>query len=421
MNRIIVSMAACNNSRDNFLSVNKISSLADVQYCKNLRELYVRKNEIKNLNEVCYLKNLPHLKALWLGENPCSVSDNLYRMTVIKNLPSLEKLDDIKIEPEERQDAMKKGRDLIHPEDSDYENSSPTRSPVRVSRSPPVSGRSSDQDYEDSESRKSYSPEYDQVPYGSTTESKYSQGSDRYENKNSYKTTRRPSEIYSDQHFDNGVGNENLVNEKQTDTQCTTFLNRCNSDTSVVLKKEKSLTECNMRITHHNSTNQEDYEGDCATESKVAGAYRATLTALLVPFAISLPFPNSKLYLMCESNPGDLLKEAYCYCSPNQYDRRSQVNISRSRERGEGTRCSSSDGSGRASPQKGQERAYRQFDNYRIDAERYAKASPYPPRRPVTRNSNLLSAALCLIKELDYPSLEVVAIAVRCRMDEFDD
>lgn len=54
-------------------------------------------------------------------------------MTVIKNLPSLEKLDDIKIEPEERQDAMKKGRDLIHPEDSDYENSSPTRSPVRVS------------------------------------------------------------------------------------------------------------------------------------------------------------------------------------------------------------------------------------------------------------------------------------------------
>ncbi|KAK6619997.1 hypothetical protein RUM44_006397 [Polyplax serrata] len=374
-------MAACNNSRDNFLSVNKISSLADVQYCKNLRELYVRKNEIKNLNEVCYLKNLPHLKALWLGENPCSVSDNLYRMTVIKNLPSLEKLDDIKIEPEERQDAMKKGRDLIHPEDSDYENSSPTRSPVRVSRSPPVSGRSSDQDYEDSESRKSYSPEYDQVPYGSTTESKYSQGSDRYENKNSYKTTRRPSEIYSDQHFDNGVGNENLVNEKQTDTQCTTFLNRCNSDTSVVLKKEKSLTECNMRITHHNSTNQEDYEGDCATESK----------------------------------------EPYCYCSPNQYDRRSQVNISRSRERGEGTRCSSSDGSGRASPQKGQERAYRQFDNYRIDAERYAKASPYPPRRPVTRNSNLLSAALCLIKELDYPSLEVVAIAVRCRMDEFDD
>ncbi|XP_049298092.1 uncharacterized protein F09G8.5 isoform X9 [Anopheles funestus] len=39
-------------------------------------------------------------------------------------------------------------------------------------------------------------------------------------------------------------------------------------------------------------------------------------------------------------------------------------------------------------------------------------------RRPVSRNSNLLSATLCLVKELDYPSLEVVEHAVRCRIDE---
>ncbi|KAG7210397.1 hypothetical protein KM043_011929 [Ampulex compressa] len=32
-------------------------------------------------------------------------------------------------------------------------------------------------------------------------------------------------------------------------------------------------------------------------------------------------------------------------------------------------------------------------------------------RRPVTRNSNILSAVLCLVKELDYPSLEVVEMA----------
>ncbi|CAG9813659.1 unnamed protein product [Phaedon cochleariae] len=46
-----------------------------------------------------------------------------------------------------------------------------------------------------------------------------------------------------------------------------------------------------------------------------------------------------------------------------------------------------------------------------------------PPftRRPVTRNSNILSAVLCLVKELDYPSLEVVEMAVRCRMDELDE
>ncbi|CRK92832.1 CLUMA_CG006268, isoform A, partial [Clunio marinus] len=39
-------------------------------------------------------------------------------------------------------------------------------------------------------------------------------------------------------------------------------------------------------------------------------------------------------------------------------------------------------------------------------------------RRPVNRSSNLLSATLCLVKELDYASLEVVEHAVRCRIDE---
>lgn len=50
-------------------------------------------------------------------------------------------------------------------------------------------------------------------------------------------------------------------------------------------------------------------------------------------------------------------------------------------------------------------------------------ASHQPPfnRRPVTRNSNILSAVLCLVKELDYPSLEVVEMAVRCRMDELEE
>ncbi|XP_070141384.1 putative transcriptional regulator cudA isoform X6 [Drosophila kikkawai] len=39
-------------------------------------------------------------------------------------------------------------------------------------------------------------------------------------------------------------------------------------------------------------------------------------------------------------------------------------------------------------------------------------------RRPINRTSNLLSASLCLVKELDYASLEVLEHAVRCRIDE---
>ncbi|XP_058800438.1 cilia- and flagella-associated protein 410-like isoform X2 [Phymastichus coffea] len=42
-------------------------------------------------------------------------------------------------------------------------------------------------------------------------------------------------------------------------------------------------------------------------------------------------------------------------------------------------------------------------------------------RRPVTRNSNILSAVLCLVKELDYPSLEVVEMAVRSRIEELEE
>jgi len=42
-------------------------------------------------------------------------------------------------------------------------------------------------------------------------------------------------------------------------------------------------------------------------------------------------------------------------------------------------------------------------------------------QRGRSRNSNILSSILCLIKEIDVPSLEVVEMAVRCRMEELDD
>ena len=53
---------------------------------------------------------------------------------------------------------------------------------------------------------------------------------------------------------------------------------------------------------------------------------------------------------------------------------------------------------------------------------------PHQPRpdlgrlpRTRNRNSNILSSILCLIKEIDGPSLEVVEMAVRCRMEELED
>lgn len=83
----------------------------------------------KNRNEPLFSIEI-HFCFLWHGR---------YRLTVIKNLPYLEKLDDVKIEPEERQDATRRGKILTHPEESDRieeaeENYFPAPSAIVVSK-----------------------------------------------------------------------------------------------------------------------------------------------------------------------------------------------------------------------------------------------------------------------------------------------
>ena len=59
-----------------------------------LKELYLRRNFIKDLDEIQSLKDLPCLKVLWLSDNPCSEIQG-YRSTILKNLPNIEKLDNV--------------------------------------------------------------------------------------------------------------------------------------------------------------------------------------------------------------------------------------------------------------------------------------------------------------------------------------
>lgn len=75
-------------------SVNNISDLEPLNQCQNLTELYLRRNNIASLHQLFHLKKLPRLRILWLSENPCCGSDpHHYRMTVLRNLPRLQKLD----------------------------------------------------------------------------------------------------------------------------------------------------------------------------------------------------------------------------------------------------------------------------------------------------------------------------------------
>ncbi|XP_067834561.1 cilia and flagella associated protein 410 [Heptranchias perlo] len=95
------------------LSVNNISSLVYFRYCQNISELYLRKNNIQNLAEICYLRGLHRLRVLWLSENPCCGADpHRYRMTVLRNLPNLQKLDNQAVTDEELAQALQDGEEM---------------------------------------------------------------------------------------------------------------------------------------------------------------------------------------------------------------------------------------------------------------------------------------------------------------------
>ncbi|XP_007945437.1 cilia- and flagella-associated protein 410 [Orycteropus afer afer] len=94
-------------------SVNSVSTLEPVRQCQHLSELYLRKNRIPSLAELFYLKDLPCLRVLWLAENPCCGPDpHLYRMTVLRNLPGLQKLDNQTVTEEELSRALMEGDEI---------------------------------------------------------------------------------------------------------------------------------------------------------------------------------------------------------------------------------------------------------------------------------------------------------------------
>ncbi|XP_020791768.1 cilia and flagella associated protein 410 [Boleophthalmus pectinirostris] len=100
------------------LSVNSITSLAPLASCLNLCELYLRRNMISSLSELSHLRLLGRLKVLWLAENPCCGTDpNKYRLTVLRCLPRLQKLDNQVVTEEEVALALTQGEEVTTPTD----------------------------------------------------------------------------------------------------------------------------------------------------------------------------------------------------------------------------------------------------------------------------------------------------------------
>uniref|UniRef100_A0A8C9RC63 Cilia- and flagella-associated protein 410 n=1 Tax=Scleropages formosus TaxID=113540 RepID=A0A8C9RC63_SCLFO len=98
------------------LSANQISSLEPLGQCLNLSELYLRRNHIQSLAELCHLRHLSRLRVLWLAENPCCGFEPAdYRLTVLRNLPGLRKLDNQVVTEEELTQALEKGEEISSP------------------------------------------------------------------------------------------------------------------------------------------------------------------------------------------------------------------------------------------------------------------------------------------------------------------
>ncbi|XP_013143623.1 PREDICTED: uncharacterized protein LOC106107346 isoform X1 [Papilio polytes] len=329
-------------------SLNKIRTLGDFAGCRRLRELYIRKNEIRNLAEIRHLRHLPDLTSLWLDENPCTQHPE-YRMTVLRNLPNLEKLDNVIVQPEEVQEAMRRGAHIPDSDDEGYPQQQETYGQYRRQRS--------------CES----SPDREPEPY-------YGRPAQRHEQK----------PVCQKENVRNGP---NHAKHKGSDGSPDG-----GSEPATEPPRSENHQPCPLSPTRRAPTPEPDerYEHPAMTSS-----HYETRTRPRSPDAASLRHSVS----------AHNVKE-YTYAA-----------------NGEWRHC----GGAASTSDRSETYQTREWERER-ETEKERREREYPSavmaehrgftRRPVTRNSNLLSALLCLVKELDYPSLEVAEMAVRCRMDE---
>lgn len=416
------------------LSVNKITTLIDFAYCPNLQELYIRKNQIRDLSEILYLKDLPKLWSLWLEDNPCSTGDR-YRLTVLKYLPNLKKLDNIEVQPDELRDAMRYGAELEHPsEKSQFPVQSPTSETNSTSSaqtstpSPPHSGFQGPPVERDNEFD-SEGNVYNN--YGTTSP------------ENHYQPEAPEKKPYgSSRTFTTSV----TSTSSYTDNDSRSIPREMNHPVDYSPSDDQSVAKINRRVKQETVVHSNSFEKDMSFALENYEQSSPVLVHDHRPPQQQPPPPTMPPPSLPMSNP--LGRERDYHDVMHQHSHP----ISTPPHSHQTSHMVHSDGYGDV-PEDHDPR-------YREDAYRYTVTIQQPPppppppqmmhpshqnihkhhlhgqqlyekildspnkpypTRPKNRNSNILSAVLCLIKELDCASLEVVEMAVRCRMEELDD
>lgn len=342
------------------LSVNSITSLADFGECRNLQELYLRDNKIKDLNQLLYLQELPNLKKLYLAGNPCAEKAN-YRMTVLRLLPNLEQLDNVAVTSDEVAMAEVHGADLL----GDSGNSQ--------GRSVNDSGGSED---------------------GVTEE--YDDEDEPVDEDAVHANLRRLNHHQSNQsvhsHHSNAAAGQHAQHQQQVYNAPGDSAGSSKNLSHSTQQSQGNLANCHQhqvgRLSNQQRHNYPSTEVLSSTPNglPVVPQTRPPPAHLVAPVQSSSNMSRSSSvsdYIQSGLTPNNM--DTHCSNSPSQY----------------------SNGTGSASKAS----SFSSGDALR---------GRLLPKGGRNRNANILSAILCLIKELDMASLEVVDTEIHCRMEELN-
>ncbi|XP_055842094.1 uncharacterized protein DDB_G0290301 isoform X7 [Episyrphus balteatus] len=350
------------------LSVNKINSLQHFEDCRNLQELYLRKNNIQDISEIVYLQNLPRLKYLWLEENPCcdSVGPS-YRAVVLRALPNLKKLDNVEVTPEEVEEALNGAPAQVEEEEEDsYE--APPQPSSHQQQQQKVHHQQQQQQQTQQQHYQQQQQQSQQQQYSHQQQQQQQYASQQRRSSSPIKEQRSPG---SDQESPLGGYRERgpIPPSISTHSMKEYYQSDRPSYPAHYRHSQTDLTEWEEHQQHNNQYSNGVAPRGHPMERRSAGAADREIS------------------------------DRYNYRNGNVRENGDWE------DREERPRTASRRPEGRFN------------DSASVVSTAVLNHYSYH-RRPINRSSNLLSATLCLVKELDYPSLEVVEHAVRCRIDE---
>ncbi|XP_070135892.1 uncharacterized protein [Drosophila bipectinata] len=383
------------------LSVNKISTLSPFEDCTKLQELYLRKNNISDINEIAYLQSLPALKYLWLEENPCcDRAGPNYRAIVLRALPNLKKLDNVEVTQEEVDDALRAGGSAAT-EDDVYEDAyQPQQQQQRAS--PQQMPQQQQQHSYPQHSPPQQQQQYHQQPQSQQQQQQQQQPHQQRRSSSPMKERSPGSDQESSPHLGyREVRPTPLPPSISSHSMkvSRSFPGRCHKRNRWV-KIKMTLSNCGIPV-------QEYYQSE---RSAYPAHYRHSQTDLT-------EWEEHQQHQAPQVHHNPYGSQMQLHHPPQ---RRSAGPESGERY---GYRNGSARENGGESEWEAATPRTRRPDGRFSDSTTTLAASVMNHyagyhRRPVNRNSNLLSATLCLVKELDYASLEVLEHAVRCRIDE---